>query len=48
MGGKKYYIITFRLFGVSIDRYLPGKMFAGFTSVIISVGFVIGRTSGSF
>ena len=41
-------IITFRLFGVSIDRYLPGKMFAGFTSVIISAGFVIGRTSGSF
>ena len=41
-------IITFRLFGVSIDRYLPGKIFAGMTSIAISAGFVIGRMTGTF
>ena len=33
-------IITFRLFGVSIDRYLPGKIFAGMTSIAISAGLL--------
>ena len=41
-------IITFRLFGVSIDRYLPGKIFAGMSSIAISAGFVIGRMTGTF
>ena len=41
-------IITFRLFGISIDRTLPGKVFAGLTSVIVSAGFVVGRMTGTF
>ena len=40
-------IITFRLFGVSIDRYLPGKIFAGINNRHI-YSFVIGRMTGTF
>ena len=40
-------MITFRLFGVSIDRYLPGKMFAGLASVVISAGFIVARVTGT-
>eukprot|EP00943_MAST-04B_sp_MAST-4B-sp1_P002556 g2556.t1 len=40
--------ITFYLFGVSIDRYLPGKIFAALTSIAVSAGVVLGRMTGSF
>ena len=40
--------ITFYLFGVSIDRYLPGKIVAALTSIVVSAGIVLGRMTGSF
>ena len=40
--------ITFYLFGVSIDRYLPGKIVAALASIVVSAGIVLGRMTGSF
>ena len=36
-------VMTFALFGVSIDRNLPGRIFAGMASLVISAAIVISR-----